>query len=373
MRKPHLLAVAALATLAAFPRASAANTRVADITHVDGARTNVLTGMGLVIGLNGKGDGAAYLPAIQPLAQLLRRYGNGQDANALLGSGANVALVMVTATVPANGTRNGAALNIRVSSIGAATDLHGGTLFPTPLVDVTGRPRKFFDPVTKTEVEGPWAVAHGDVHVEDDSVKTGGVVEGGAVMEADLVPQTVDEHGQFTLVLNDPDATAANAEAIAKAINEEMAGDGDAVALAVDPKNVLVRVPVPERGRANRFVANVQQLQVRLGPTEKRVRINSKTGTMVISGDVEIYPAVITQSGLTISTVVPPPNPNLPHAVTRLAAGVDTTGTGGAKLQDLAAAFDQLKVPVADRIEIVKQLYEMGKLHVKLEIDGQDK
>jgi flagellar basal body P-ring protein FlgI len=48
---------------------------------------------------------------------------------------------------------------------------------------------------------------------------------------------------------------------------------------------------------------------------------------------------------------------------------LDTTNQGGAKLQDLANAFDQLKVPAEDRIIIVKELYKTGKLHAKLIIE----
>ncbi len=49
---------------------------------------------------------------------------------------------------------------------------------------------------------------------------------------------------------------------------------------------------------------------------------------------------------------------------------IDTTQQGGAKLQDLALAFDQLKVPAEDRIAIVKELYRTGKLHAKLIVNG---
>ena len=45
---------------------------------------------------------------------------------------------------------------------------------------------------------------------------------------------------------------------------------------------------------------------------------------------------------------------------------VDTTNTGGAKLQDLVNALDQLKVPAEERITIIKELHKTGKLHAKL-------
>ena len=46
---------------------------------------------------------------------------------------------------------------------------------------------------------------------------------------------------------------------------------------------------------------------------------------------------------------------------------------GFARPQDLATAFDQLKVPAEDRIAIIKQLYDNGDLHAKLVIDGEDR
>ena len=48
---------------------------------------------------------------------------------------------------------------------------------------------------------------------------------------------------------------------------------------------------------------------------------------------------------------------------------LDTTNAGGAKLQDLVNALDQLKVPAEDRIAIVKELYKTGKLHAKLIVE----
>jgi flagellar P-ring protein precursor FlgI len=103
-------------------------------------------------------------------------------------------------------------------------------------------------------------------------------------------------------------------------------------------------------------------------PTEARVQINEKTGTLIMTGDVEISPVVISHKGLTISTITPPPVPSArnPQVVVKDVIGVDTTNEGGAKLQDLVAALDAIKVPAEDRIEIIKELYKTGKLHAKL-------
>jgi flagellar P-ring protein precursor FlgI len=160
----------------------------------------------------------------------------------------------------------------------------------------------------------------------------------------------------------------------AKLINESN-DSGDTIAVAVDPKNVVVQIPLSERDRPDSFISNVLRLPVPLLPSEARVRINDKTGTIIVTGDVEISPVVISHKGLTITTINPAPvaSPRNPLIATHLQVAIDTTNQGGARLQDLANAFDQLKVPAEDRIDIIKELYETGKLHAKLIIDGQEK
>jgi flagellar P-ring protein FlgI len=56
--------------------------------------------------------------------------------------------------------------------------------------------------------------------------------------------------------------------------------------------------------------AGSQRLPVKIVPTEARVQINTKTGTIIITGDVEISPVVISHKGLSISTINPPPVPS---------------------------------------------------------------
>jgi flagellar basal body P-ring protein FlgI len=62
----------------------------------------------------------------------------------------------------------------------------------------------------------------------------------------------------------------------------------------------------------------------------------------------------------------PVPSQRNPQVVTKDVIGLDTTNEGGAKLQDLIAALDAIKVPAQDRIDIIKELYKTGKLHAKL-------
>jgi flagellar P-ring protein precursor FlgI len=254
--------------------------------------------------------------------------------------------------------REGDRIDVHVSSNGAASSLRGGRLFVTPL---TG-------PIPGS---GIFALAQGPIVLEDPSTPTTGVVEGGAIMEADL-PAKYIENGRFTLVLDDASATWAAASNIAKIINDSQSDDNEILAVAVDPKNVVVTIPTAEMDRPDSFISRVQQLPAPIqSSSEARVQINERTGTMIVSGDVEIDPVVISHKGLTISTIdpKPTPTPRTPVTTTKDVVALDTAGEGGAKLQDLVAALEQLRVPAEDRIVIIKKLHKIGKLHAKLIIE----
>src|SRR5438067_3934521 len=122
MRKTILILVCLL-----FARPALA-VKIADITRISGQRSNVLTGLGLVYGLKGTGDGGDFLPAIKPLASMLGKFSDPATVQELT-KVSNVALVSITATVPANGARDGDKLDVYVSSLGSAGSLKGGRLF----------------------------------------------------------------------------------------------------------------------------------------------------------------------------------------------------------------------------------------------------
>ncbi|MGD1278350.1 MAG: flagellar basal body P-ring protein FlgI [Tepidisphaeraceae bacterium] len=334
----------------------AAAVKIADITRIGGERTNILTGLGLVYGLKGSGDGGDFTAAINPLRSMLAKFADPVTV-AQLANAANVAVVMVTATVPGSGVRDGDHLDVHVSSVGAATSLRGGRLFVTPMQGpVPGGP--------------VLALAEGPISLEDPSTPTAGVIKaaaGGAVMEADLPARVIDASGRFTLILDDPAAGWATASRIAKMINDSEGSSGETLALALDGKNVVVTIPVNERQHPDSFIGRIQQLPIQLLATEARVTINEKTGTIIMTGDVEISPVVISHNGLSISTIAPAPTPSPrnPLVTNHQAVAVATGGANG-NLQDLVNALEQLKVPTQDRIDIIKELYRTGKLHAKL-------
>ena len=358
-----LLILTAAVLLTATP---ARAVRVADITRLGGQRTNVMTGTGLVFGLKGTGDGGDHMPAIKPLAAMLSRFANPTQPIDLKNA-SNVAIVGLVATIPSNGVRDGDHVDVRVMSLGAASSLKGGYLFVSPMQGPMPEP--------SNQARLPLALCEGPIVIEDSTNPMTGVVKGGCVMEADLPARAVNDDGRFSLIIEEPSASWTVSSTIAKVINEAEGDNGSVLAVAVDAKNVVVTIPAADRARPDSFIARVQQLPVQQLATEARVAINEKTGTIIVTGDVEVSPVVISHKGLTISTVDPKPvpTPRTPVVNQKDVVALDTTQQGGAKLQDLALAFDQLKVPAEDRITIVKELHRTGKLHAKLIVNGVER
>jgi len=360
---------------------SAASPKIGDITHLQGARTNKLMGIGLVVGLPGTGDGGKYAPTIRSLAALQRKFASPVITLDELKNAKNVAIVQVDATLPRDGVREGDRVDVVVSSLGPAKSLKGGRLLLTPLVGPNPE-----DP------RGVMALASGPLHLEDPDIATVARIPGGATLEQNWIhnyivrgrelPSAVQAHkgilpneSYVTLVIDEPHAQWAVAYQIASTINSEFEIDensaGMPVAIAIDPRTVVVRIPPTDRNDPAGFLYRLESTYVLMPATEARVTIHRPSETVVITGDVEIAPAVISHKGLTITTMVPPPRPDeqAPRLVTQDWVPIDPHHAGGARLQDLVEALNQLRVPAADRITIIRKLYETGRLHATLIVE----
>jgi len=131
--------------------------KLKNLTNIKGVRDNQLIGYGLVVGLNGTGDGDQTEFTVHTLVNMLDRMGITVDENAVRVD--NVAAVMVTATMTPF-AKAGSKLDVLVSSIGDADSLEGGTLLLTPLSGPDG------------EV---YAVAQGPITVGGLNVRVPGV------------------------------------------------------------------------------------------------------------------------------------------------------------------------------------------------------
>lgn len=359
-RMKTLRAVASLAAIA-LCTAPVLAVRVGDVTHLQGQRTNQLTGMGLVVGLNGTGDGGQYLPAIRPLAAMLTQFANPVLSMNELKNAKNIAIVMVEATLPEYGAREGDRIDVQVSSIGAAKSLQGGRLLITPLQGPSKADKRIY------------GLAAGPLHVQNTLTPTVAIIAQGATLEADVVYHWIDENtNQVTLVLDDAHASWAMAHAIAQMISEESSEPGkvSGIAKAIDPKNVVVAIPPGDRASPAAFLARIEGQELLMPQAEARVKINRRTGTIIVSGNVEISPAAISIKGLTINTA----GTNSPISQTSQEGfvGIERTiadRTSNTKMADLIDALNQLKVPIEDRITIIEELYKSGKLHARLVVE----
>lgn len=333
--------------------------RIGDITHLQGQRTNQLTGMGLVIGLNGTGDGGKYLPAIRPLAAMLTQFANPVLSFDELKSAKNIAIVMVEATLPEYGVREGDRIDVKVSSVGAAKSLIGGRLLISPLQGPSKNDKRVY------------ALASGPLHVENTLSPTVAVIAQGATLEADVVYHWVDDTtNTVTLVVDDAHASWAMSHAIAQMISEEFSEPGkiSSIAKAIDPKNVVVAIPPPDRASPAAFLARIESQELLMPQTESRVKINRRTGTIIISGDVEVSPAAVSVKGLTINTANQNPQGGQAgqEGFVAIDPGKKNTNT---RMADLIDALNQLKVPIEDRITIIEELHKSGKLHARLVVE----
>jgi flagellar P-ring protein FlgI len=322
------------------------------VCHVKGQEGNTIQGIGLVVGLKGTGDGGSYLPAIRSLATAMQLMGHslGKGGPVELKDTKNVALVSVTVRIPNTGAREGERLDCAISSIGSAKSLAGGRLFMTPLQGPQ---------LDNTRVFG---FAEGLVHLDDDKLPTTGKIHQGCRLEEDFF-HAFTEDGRITLVLDKDHASFGFANDVATLINDALGLQTESAELAraIDPGNVSVNIPAQYRDSPVEFIAQVLNLLLQDLPTEARVVVNQRAGSIVISGDVEIGAVVVSHKNIVIET-----GDNLP--ADRFIA-VDTAGAQTTKLQALINAMNAVKVPNADQIEIIKGIERNGKLHGTLIVE----
>ena len=88
-----------------------------------------------------------------------------------------------------------------------------------------------------------------------------------------------------------------------------------------------------------------------------RVVVNERTGSIIISGDVEIGPVVVTHGNMVI------------QAGGAQFVPVDSSQTQTTKLKALVDALNALNTPPQDIIQIIKGLEKNGKLRGRLIIE----
>lgn len=304
IRVTFLLLIAVLCYGSAFAaqpkQAAKAGKPLRSLVSVEGVRENQLIGYGLVVGLQGTGDGTQVKFAGQSVANMLKQFGVKipEDDNPRL---KNVATVMVGAVFPP-GYRKGQRIDITVSSMGDAKSLRGGLLLLTPLRAADG------------EI---YALAQGNLVVGGVSAQgssgssvtvnspTSGRVPNGASIEREI-ESDFDTRPTVLLSLKLPSfQTATN---IVEAINDRYGP----LASTRNSTSVEVIAPANPTQRVA-FVAALESLVVDVGDALPKVIFNSRTGTVVIAEGVRVRAAAVSHGALKVviseTPVVSQPQP----------------------------------------------------------------
>ena len=286
MRRMRLFIIGLLAVTLSLLSGVAQADRVKDIAALAGVRSNQLVGYGLVVGLSGTGDGDLGI-TLQSLQSMVSRFGMVTELEGLNGS--NAAAVIVTADLPAF-IKPGQTLDVTVSTLGPAESLRGGTLLLTPLLGVDG---ETYALAQGNLVVGGLGVTGQDGSSLTENVPTVGRVPQGATVER-LVENEFITNEYMVLNLHRPDfSTASN---VAEAINV-VSGGGTAV--PIDASSIRVQAPSDPEQKVS-FASLIEQVEVQPGDPPAQVIVNSRTGTVVIGGNVNVTPAVITHGSLTV-------------------------------------------------------------------------
>ena len=359
--------------LSQFMVSTAHADRIKDITSLAGIRSNQLVGYGIVVGLAGTGDGNTGI-TLQSMQSLVARFGITSDVNGF--NGDNAAAVMLTAELPPF-SKPGQTIDVTVSTIGGSESLKGGTLLMSPLLGADGE--------TYAIAQGNIVVGGLGVEGADNSsltvnIPTVGRIPRGASVEK--LVQTAFLDTDF-VILNLHQGDFSTAFNISETINETF---GEGMATPLDKNSIRVRAPSDPNQKVG-FVSMLENLEVEKASPPAKIIINSRTGTIVISGDVKVMPAAVAHGSLSV-TVKEDINVDQADA---LAVGAGANANAGAAVQnpdteivveeDIAKAFlfgqgvslsdlvdsiNAVGATPSDLVAILEALREAGALNAEL-------
>ncbi|MBE0530753.1 MAG: flagellar basal body P-ring protein FlgI [Rhodospirillales bacterium] len=362
--------LASLLVLAMAATTAHGASRVKDIVTFEGIRQNMLVGYGLVVGLDGTGDGLKNGHFTkQSLLAMLNRLGVKPTESGL--SSKNVAAVLVTANLPAF-ARQGTQIDVTVSSLGDADSLSGGTLLVTPLLGADGEVYA----VAQGQVAVGGFKAAGQAQSVTQGVPTSGRIAGGGIVEREVGFEMAAMES-VELNLRNPDLTTARR--VADAVNAFLGTDA---AGATDPSTVKVRVPKHYGARVVDLLTDIEQL--RIEPDQlARVVIDERSGTIVMGENVRISTVAIAQGNLTIRITETPqvsqPGPfaeagetvTVPRTEIDVDKGEDrrlAVLTPGVSLQELVNGLNALGIGPRDMITILQAIKAAGALQAQIEV-----
>jgi flagellar P-ring protein precursor FlgI len=349
--------------------------RIKDLASIGGVRENQLIGYGLVVGLQGTGDGKDVSFTGQSLKSILSSLGvttNPYDDFDLAQSAGrpleldNVAAVIVTAEIPAF-AKPGQRLDVNVSALGVAESLRGGSLIMTRLKGIDGQ--------TYAVAQGAMTVTGINEEVAGTSLQVGvptsGRIPRGAIIEREV--ETPFNSSEY-LVFNVHSKDFGTADAITSAINSEY---GEGVACSLDGVSVAVNAPRDSSQRV-KFVSMIESLDVDPSEPPARIVVNSRTGTVVINKNVQVKAAAVSHGSISVRiqtlNTVSQPEP-FSDGVT---VGVQNAGIAvelddsavlfepGVDLKEVVSAVNAAGASTSSLIAILEALKTAGSLHADL-------
>lgn len=346
--------------------AHASPIRIKDLVEFDGVRSNDLVGYGLVVGLNGTGDGLRNSPFTEEImSNMLERLGVNVTGEQFRPN--NVAAVIVTASLPPF-ARAGSPIDVTISAIGDADSLLGGTLIMTPLNAADG---EIYAVAQGTIIAGGVS-AEGDGGGVVQGVPTSGVIPSGATIEREVAFEFA-ELDVIRLALRSPDFTTA--ARIETAINREY---GRGVAVMIDAGTVRLDISATRAVSPAHALVRVENILVE---PERRARVvvDQSSGTIVMGEDVRISRVAVSQGNLTLrieeAPLVVQPNPFSAGETVVVpntnAAIMEEPGIGlaeiqeGTSLSEVVAGLNALGVSPRDMIDILKSIKAAGALHAE--------
>ncbi|KAF0111546.1 MAG: flgI [Hyphomonadaceae bacterium] len=283
-------AILALALCASFvPSMASAQSRIKDLIQVEGVRENQLIGYGIVVGLQGTGDGLRNSPFTrQTIEAMLERMGVNTRDQALQTK--NIAGVMVTATLPPFSTQ-GSTIDVTVSALGDAKSLSGGTLVVTPLMGADGQ---VYAVAQGQLTVGGFVATGGSGSNVGRGVPTNGRVANGATIERELRFDLANMT-EVRFALRNPDFTTARR--IAGAINQNL---GVAAASVDNPSTVILSKPIGYPGDMVNLITRIERLNV-TPDTIAKIVVDESSGIVVMGENVRVSTVAVAQGNLTIS------------------------------------------------------------------------
>jgi flagellar P-ring protein precursor FlgI len=340
--------------------------RIKDISYFRGDAAIDLIGYGLVIGLDGTGDGRGTQFTIQALVNMMERM--GITVNPAEVKVKNVAAVMVTGRIGPS-DKAGSRIDVTVSSVGDASSLQGGTLLMTPLSGLDG--------TVYAVAQGAVSIGGFNIQLEDgnkivNNYTLVGRVPAGALVQRELPVGDVGR--ELLLGLNFPDYTTASR--IVERINIEYG----MTAYAVDEATVRIEIPdsLSHPNDRIKFISTVGNLRVSPDAIAKVV-INEKTGTIVAGENVTIAPVALAHGNITVdirtTPVISQPNAFSQGETVVTSESRVTVEDEIARVTEfseivtiaqIAAALNAIGAAPRDIIAIFQALKETGALRAEL-------